>query len=161
MLISVRRVGNSLGVLLPRATLDRLGLREGDRLFLHVREGEAILTPRVEDPVLSALQAALKPLFGKTVLSLYLYGSYLSPRYKEGRSDVDLFLLLRDLRTETLRAVVRKLEAAEEELAGEGRDVRFSPLWARREELPKIAILSDILRGVPLYAPLERSPGER
>lgn len=161
MLVSVRRVGNSLGLLLPREAAERAGVRPGSRLFLRARKGEILLTERVEDPVVSALRRSLKPLLGKEVLSLHLYGSYLSPRYREGRSDVDLFLVLRDLREGTLRAVVRRLESAEEALAGQGREVRFSSLWATMDELPNIAILPEILRGVPLYAPLERGPGER
>lgn len=161
MLVSVRRVGNSLGVLLPREAAERVGIGPGSRLFLRTRKGEILLTERVEDPVVSALRRSLKPLLGKKVLSLYLYGSYLSPRYREGKSDVDLFLLLRDLREETLRAVVRRLESAEETLAEQGREVRLSPLWATLGELPKIAILPEILRGVPLYAPLESGSGER
>lgn len=161
MLVSVRRVGNSLGVLLPRRAVREAGLREGAPLFLRVRGGDVVLTPRVRDPVLSALRSALLPLFGKKILSLYLYGSYLSPRYKEGKSDVDLFLLLRDLRTETLRAVVRRLESVEEALAQEGREVRFSPLWVTPGEIPRLAILPEVLRGFPLYAPLERGPEDR
>ena len=37
MKIALRRIGNSLGVLLPKATLDAWGLREGDSLLLTER----------------------------------------------------------------------------------------------------------------------------
>ena len=32
--ISVRKIGNSLGVILPKAEIDALGVTEGDKLFL-------------------------------------------------------------------------------------------------------------------------------
>jgi hypothetical protein len=37
MKIALRRIGNSLGVLLPKSTLDTWGLREGDSLLLTER----------------------------------------------------------------------------------------------------------------------------
>ncbi|TVR99800.1 MAG: AbrB/MazE/SpoVT family DNA-binding domain-containing protein [Rhodospirillales bacterium] len=32
--LKIRKVGNSLGVVIPREALDRLGLKEGERAFL-------------------------------------------------------------------------------------------------------------------------------
>jgi len=38
--LKVRKIGNSLGVILPRATLDELNVEEGDELFVvHTPEG--------------------------------------------------------------------------------------------------------------------------
>lgn len=38
--LKVRKVGNSLGVILPRTTLDELNVEEGDELFVvHTPEG--------------------------------------------------------------------------------------------------------------------------
>lgn len=43
--VTVRKVGNSLGIILPRAELDNLGVGEGDRMFV-VRTPNGIrLTP--------------------------------------------------------------------------------------------------------------------
>ncbi|NBB73975.1 MAG: AbrB/MazE/SpoVT family DNA-binding domain-containing protein [Bacteroidetes bacterium] len=38
--LKVRKIGNSLGVILPRTTLDELNVEEGDELFVvHTPEG--------------------------------------------------------------------------------------------------------------------------
>jgi putative addiction module antidote len=43
--LKVRKIGNSLGVILPRTTLDELNVEEGDELFV-VRTPEGLkLTP--------------------------------------------------------------------------------------------------------------------
>jgi len=43
--VTVRRIGNSYGVILPRAELDKLGVVEGDKLFI-VRMPDGLrLTP--------------------------------------------------------------------------------------------------------------------
>ena len=43
--VTVRRIGNSYGVILPKAELDKLGVVEGDRLFI-VRTPDGLrLTP--------------------------------------------------------------------------------------------------------------------
>lgn len=43
--VTVRRIGNSYGVILPKAELDKLGVVEGDKLFV-VRTPDGIrLTP--------------------------------------------------------------------------------------------------------------------
>jgi AbrB family looped-hinge helix DNA binding protein len=41
----VVRVGRGYAVYLPREVVERLGLREGDRLLLTVRDGELVLRP--------------------------------------------------------------------------------------------------------------------
>jgi putative addiction module antidote len=44
--LKVRKIGNSLGVVLPRAAVSRLGADEGDRLFLiEGPDGAYQLTP--------------------------------------------------------------------------------------------------------------------
>jgi putative addiction module antidote len=43
--VTLRRIGNSYGVILPRAELDKLGVVEGDKLFI-VRTPDGLqLTP--------------------------------------------------------------------------------------------------------------------
>ncbi len=43
--VTVRRIGNSYGVILPKAELDKLGVVEGDKLFI-VRTPDGLrLTP--------------------------------------------------------------------------------------------------------------------
>lgn len=43
--VKIRKVGNSLGVLLPREMLDRLSLREGDELYLSEDDDGLRLSP--------------------------------------------------------------------------------------------------------------------
>lgn len=47
--LKIRRVGNSLGLILPRPTLEELGAEEGDELFV-VRDGEGGLRLTPYDP---------------------------------------------------------------------------------------------------------------
>lgn len=47
--LKVRRVGNSLGLILPRPTLEELGVEEGDELFA-VRDGKGGLRLTPYDP---------------------------------------------------------------------------------------------------------------
>ena len=35
--LTVRKIGNSFGLILPKAVLDALGVRQGDKLFGHTR----------------------------------------------------------------------------------------------------------------------------
>lgn len=38
--VTVRKIGNSLGIILPKAELDKMGVAEGSRLFIvHTPEG--------------------------------------------------------------------------------------------------------------------------
>jgi putative addiction module antidote len=43
--VTVRRIGNSYGVILPKAELDKLGVVEGDKLFIMRTPDGIRLTP--------------------------------------------------------------------------------------------------------------------
>jgi putative addiction module antidote len=43
MNIMLRKIGNSTGVIIPKETLDRFGLKEGDELNLEARDGGIFL----------------------------------------------------------------------------------------------------------------------
>lgn len=43
--LTVRKIGNSYGVILPKAELDQLGVREGDKLFVVHAPGGIRLVP--------------------------------------------------------------------------------------------------------------------
>jgi len=45
MNVILRKIGNSVGVILPKEMLDRFGLKEGDSLALEAREGCMVLNP--------------------------------------------------------------------------------------------------------------------
>lgn len=43
--IQISRWGNSAGIRLPKATLEKLGLKPGDKVDLTVKDGTAVITP--------------------------------------------------------------------------------------------------------------------
>lgn len=45
MNVTLRKIGNSVGVIIPKEMLDRFGLREGDELNLEAKDGGIILQP--------------------------------------------------------------------------------------------------------------------
>jgi putative addiction module antidote len=49
MNIMLRKIGNSVGVIIPKETLDRFGLKEGDELGLEARDGGIFLKPTDEE----------------------------------------------------------------------------------------------------------------
>jgi antitoxin MazE len=49
MRASVRRVGNSSGIILPKPVLTELGIKEGDELSLSLEAGQVILAPAKAD----------------------------------------------------------------------------------------------------------------
>ena len=55
---AIRRMGNSNGVLLPKAILSDLGLQVGDSLSLVLENGRIVLTPVVSAPRAGWAEAA-------------------------------------------------------------------------------------------------------
>ena len=49
MNIVLRKIGNSTGVIIPKETLDRFGLKEGDELNLEAKDGGIFLKPTDEE----------------------------------------------------------------------------------------------------------------
>ena len=49
MNIMLRKIGNSVGVIIPKETLDRFGLKEGDELDLQAKDGGIFLKPTDEE----------------------------------------------------------------------------------------------------------------
>ncbi|ANP84968.1 MULTISPECIES: AbrB/MazE/SpoVT family DNA-binding domain-containing protein [Rhizobium] len=49
MNVTIRKIGNSEGIIIPKETLDRLGLKTGDSLELQLENGGIILKPADED----------------------------------------------------------------------------------------------------------------
>jgi putative addiction module antidote len=45
MNVTLRKIGNSVGVIIPKEMLDRFGLKEGDELALEAKGGEISLKP--------------------------------------------------------------------------------------------------------------------
>jgi putative addiction module antidote len=49
MNVTIRKIGNSEGVIIPKEMLDRLGLKAGDALELRAEDGEFHMRPVDED----------------------------------------------------------------------------------------------------------------
>ncbi|KPH10628.1 AbrB/MazE/SpoVT family DNA-binding domain-containing protein [Rhizobium acidisoli] len=49
MNVTIRKIGNSEGIIIPKEVLDRLGLKTGDTLELQVENGGLTLKPTDED----------------------------------------------------------------------------------------------------------------
>jgi putative addiction module antidote len=54
----IRAIGNSAGVTIPKAMLDKLQLEEGDAVYLVERDGGVLLTPH--DPTFEAAMEAYR-----------------------------------------------------------------------------------------------------
>lgn len=57
MNVTIRKIGNSEGVIIPKEVLDRFGLKAGDSLELHAEDGRFYMQP-VEDDISEELDAA-------------------------------------------------------------------------------------------------------
>ncbi|NEH58890.1 AbrB/MazE/SpoVT family DNA-binding domain-containing protein [Rhizobium leguminosarum] len=49
MNVTIRKIGNSEGIFVPKGVLDRLGLKAGDSLELQIENGGITLKPADED----------------------------------------------------------------------------------------------------------------
>ncbi|PTM95349.1 AbrB/MazE/SpoVT family DNA-binding domain-containing protein [Mycoplana dimorpha] len=49
MYVTIRKIGNSEGVIIPKEVLDRLGLKTGDQLDLNEGNGQIQLIPQNAD----------------------------------------------------------------------------------------------------------------
>ncbi|MGV3552426.1 AbrB/MazE/SpoVT family DNA-binding domain-containing protein [Rhizobium sp.] len=47
--IVLRKIGNSVGIIIPKETLDWIGLKEGDELNLEQKDGGIFLKPTDEE----------------------------------------------------------------------------------------------------------------
>lgn len=61
LVIRVRRMGNSLGIIIPKAYLDSLGLHEGSKVALEQEDGSLLLTPTKKKYQLEELVAKMTP----------------------------------------------------------------------------------------------------
>lgn len=49
MNVILRKIGNSVGLIIPKEMLDRFGLKEGDELILEAKDGGMVLKPTDEE----------------------------------------------------------------------------------------------------------------
>lgn len=60
MNLKVRRIGNSLGVVLPKETLERLGVGEGDELVVTTRDAGTVTLEPADDEFQRQMEVARK-----------------------------------------------------------------------------------------------------
>ncbi|MEM3087462.1 MAG: nucleotidyltransferase domain-containing protein [Halobacteria archaeon] len=89
---TLRRWGGSYGVVLPKS-LAR-ALREG-HFYIYPRGNSIVLSRDFPVPFLGRVTDQLRRSFGDNLLLVQLFGSMVNGRFKRGRSDVDLFIVLR------------------------------------------------------------------
>lgn len=106
MFVVLTRVGNSAGLRVPSRVLASLGLRVGDRLFLGVEKDRLVLSRHVAHPKVAALMEALRPMLGRDIATLHLFGSFATPKFKADRSDIDVYIVVRH------RRAMRRIEKA-------------------------------------------------
>ncbi|MEM3087322.1 MAG: nucleotidyltransferase domain-containing protein [Halobacteria archaeon] len=139
----LRPVGGSLGAIIPVRAIREAGIRPGERLHVQARPGAITLTRRLDDPAARGALRLLKPFIGKEVLAVALFGSYLSRRFKKGRSDVDLFVVVR---RRTIPLETRIYKAL--------RGTPYSASIYGADELDACAILEDARSGYAVYGSL-------
>lgn len=89
-------IGNSAGVRLPARALSSAGLRLGDGLFVRAEEGRLVLSRAPDHPKVRDFMEAIRPMLGKEVVLVYLFGSFVTPKFRPDRSDIDLYVVTRD-----------------------------------------------------------------
>lgn len=96
MQVRVEPIGHSAGVRIPARALSAAGLRPGDRLFLRAEGGRLVLSRTPNHPQVRGFMEAIRPMLGKEVVLVYLFGSFVTPKFRPDRSDIDLYVITRD-----------------------------------------------------------------
>lgn len=145
MRLPLVKVGNSLSLRIPRRVLASLGLAEGNGLFLSVEEGRIVLSKTPTHPKIAAFMEAIRPLLGKEVLLVYLYGSFATPKFKPDKSDIDLYLVVRDSKSR-----LKVLETSAE-LDIRKRGTPLGPIVVSLSEISWVWFEDEVAAGFPLY----------
>lgn len=139
----LRPVGGSLGAILPVRAIRESGIKPGERLHVRAGPGSITLTRSLDDPAAREALRLLRPLLGREVVAVVLFGSYLSRRFRRDRSDIDLFIVVK---RRTIPLETRIYKAL--------RGTRFSASIYSAGELGRCAILRDVKEGYLIYGAL-------
>ncbi|MEM3087452.1 MAG: AbrB/MazE/SpoVT family DNA-binding domain-containing protein [Halobacteria archaeon] len=145
MRLPLVKVGNSLSLRIPRRVLASLGLREGGGLFLSTEGNDMVLSKTPKHPKIAAFMEAIRPLLGKEVLLVYLFGSFVTPKFKADRSDIDLFVVVRDERAQT------KVIEISAELNIRMRGTPLSTVAIALSDVSWVWFEDEVASGFPLY----------
>lgn len=156
MLTKVRRVGSSLGVLLPGEVCRAGGLGEGDRLFVGLRDGDLVLSRGPMEPGLAGFLRRVRPMFGKDVLKCYLFGSYAMGGFRPGKSDIDIYILAKRGRGRKVWDAVRRIAFNIEMSTG---GAPLGPVVVDEADFDEGWFDYEVRPGIPVYDPsLRESP---
>ncbi len=142
---TLRPVGTSLGAIIPTRAVKESGIRPGERLHVRAGPGTLTLARNLSDPAAREAMRALKPFLGRQVKAVVLFGSYLTRRYRPGRSDIDLFIVVEKRTFELQKRISWAL--------GRSR-LPFSPAVVAKSELGLVSIMAEVQRGYPIYGAL-------
>lgn len=141
----LRPIGTALGAIIPVRAVREAGVRPGERLHVRAGPGTITLTRRLSDPAAQEAMRLLGPLLGGRVKAVVLFGSYLTRRYKPGRSGIDLFIVVgkRSFRLE--KRIHRAFRRS---------SLPFSLAINEQSELGLVSIMDDVRKGYLLYGTL-------
>lgn len=146
----IQRVGNSRGLVLPRRILSPLGWKPGDAVFLST-DGRRLTVSRDPGGPPGDFLEAVRDLLGAEVRRVRLLGSYGTPRYRPGESDIDLFIELR--RDDP--AVRRRIHRAAVDVGlrhGVSLDLTLlTTAEVKRSTRLEVPFLREVRRGTPLH----------
>ncbi|MBI4363213.1 MAG: nucleotidyltransferase domain-containing protein [Euryarchaeota archaeon] len=142
---TLRPLGNSLGAIIPLRAAREAGIRPGERLSVRADAGTITLTRRLSDPASAEALRLLRPFLGRDIRAVAIFGSYLTRRYRAGRSDIDLFIVVKR-RTIPLESRIYRA------LRHSGHP--FGPVVLGSDELERCDIINDVRRGYTIYGTL-------
>lgn len=141
----LRPVGTSLGAIIPIQAVREAGIRPGERLHVRAGPGTVTLTRSLSDPAAQEAMRLLGPFLGGRIKAVALFGSYLTRRYKPGRSDIDLFVVVGKRTFELEKRIHRAFKRS---------SFPFSLAINEQSELGLVSIMDDVRKGYLLYGTL-------
>ncbi len=152
MRLPLVRVGNSLCLRMPKPVLASLRLKEGDGLFLSMNEGRLMLSRDPQEPKVRVFMSRLRPMLGKEVLLVYLFGSFLTPKWRPEKSDIDLYVVVRN------DPAVMKVVDLSSRLDIEAGPPPLGPIVLPLRKVDWTWFEDEVMEGVPLYVDLRVFP---
>lgn len=161
-MVSVRPCGTGACVRVPRRWLgwvvtvrvqrrqfQRLATVCGNSAHIHVPKetigAEAVVKGASHPKVLSFVNA-IRPMFGKEIALAYIFGSFGTPQFRPGKSDIDVYMAVRS----RVRAVEEKIYniAADLDLKG---PPPINPVIVEVGKMDRGWFDYEVASGIPLY----------
>lgn len=145
MRLPLVRVGNSLCLRMPRPVLASLKLKEGDGLFLSAEENRLVLSRDPREPKVKAFMNLLRPMLGREIFLVYLFGSFLTPKWRPEKSDIDLYVVVRN------DPAVMKVVDLASRLDVEAGPPPLGPVVLPLRKVDWTWFEDEVMDGIPLY----------